>query len=441
MRSLLIAVVLGMAWNVSVAESVVSVTNNPSNAVSADEWGSPVRDVMGDYINERGWNLGIHPQNPSGAYLGFGEAFIQTEPSDVRYGRARIAAVTTATVNAIGEFAFTLSRDIAVDTYVETFRDEAAIRELEVTTTDSLLRALRDRVSTLSVAALDEALKRMGADPGRLPDYSRSEKVAIAHDLLQRDIVRRASAAINGVRVVATFEDADAVGVLVIHHRQLEQLASDIIRKDFQGRDQSNLQEILDVINNQYTSEDLVFQHGVRVIHDDAGVPAIISYGMSSPAVAASDSQRRIRMAVSQSRQVADVQADAGIAEFLNSAVFAESAASITAAEFESAQAINRGLEYSSGAVFYEDIRSMIRQQARAEITGVTTVRRWQENHPETGHLYVGVVKLWTPSQHFQYSPPTFQNEDDGSVQAEEPERQDELRTRARSSTELFEEG
>jgi len=40
----------------------------------------------------------------------------------------------------------------------------------------------------------------------------------------------------------------------------------------------------------------------------------------------------------------------------------------------------------------------MIKQQGKAKIRGVTSIKTWAANHPETGHLIVGRVLMWSPT-------------------------------------------
>lgn len=437
--SILFFVTVFAAVPAAAGESVEEVTGNPSNAVMADDWGTAISAKMEEYLrqdadgNARGWQLGRHESNPSGGYIGWGEAAIQTDPADPAYGRARNAAYSMASTNAMAEFARTMSVDIGVETVNQSFSDESGAGRIEARTTDSLLKALDDRMSTLSVAALDRALEELGADPGQLPDYSLEEKHLLAENLLSRTIVTETAARIRGVRTLATFEDEGNVGVLIIHHARLERLADRILSgaaASPKGGDASGIRAKVDALSDT----DLVFQQGVRILTDSEGMPVVLSFGQSSPAVTNADSDRRIRLAISRSRQVAEAQADGAIAEFLNSTVFAASEVNTLASEYQYVERAGRSLVRDEGAEFFEDINNMIRQTARAEISGVTTIRRWQENHPDTGHLYVGLVRMWTPAQDFEFSGqvrasvPDSADMEDSETPAEKVERERKVR-------------
>jgi len=402
-RITVLVALLTLFANASAETTVEEVTANPANAVQVSELGTGVTDAIEAYLEERGWGLAARPGNPSGGYIGWGEAPIQTDPSDERYGRARVAAYYSAYTQAMAEFARTMGINIGVETLSRNFSDEAGVDAMDAETTDSLFRAVSDRLSTLSVAALDRGLERLGADPASLPAFSVSEKRLLAEDLLARRMVVDAAARLRGVRTLATFEDDRTVGVLIIHHPRLERLADRVLSGAAVGPRTVDVEAVMAKIDD-LSDTDLLFQHGLRVIPDPQGIPVLISFGQSSPAVTNADSDGQIRMAVSRSRQVAEAQADAGLAEFMNSTVFAASEVDVAAGESIYVEQAGRALVQSEGSDFHEDLNSMIRQTAQASITGVTTVRRWQANHPDTGHLYLGVVRMWTPEQAFQYS-------------------------------------
>ena len=440
-------VCLFFAFGIDARPSVEEVTANPSNAVIAEDWGTAITDTMESYLREdsvgnfRGWQLGRYENNPSGGYIGWGESMIQTDPTDVRYGRARTAAFSAAYTSAMADFARTMSVSIGAETVNRSFMDEQGASRIEAETTDSLMKAMADRVSSMSIAALDRGLERLGADPEALPRYSRDEKRLLAENLLARRVVTEAAARIRGVRTLATFEDDRHVGVLIIHHPRLEHLANRVLRGAAASPKSGDLSAIRASID-ELSATDLMFQHGVRVIPDSDGIPVILSFGQSSPAVSNADSDRRIRMGISNSRSVAEAQADAAIAEFLNSTVFAAQEFDAAASEFEHIERVGRSLVRTEGAEFFEDLNNMIRQTAQAEVSGITTIRRWQSNHPDLGHLYVGAVRMWTPSQNFEYSGQLRRQSLEEAIQEgkvlDEEEQDESVESRVRQSKDLM---
>ncbi|MDZ7790349.1 MAG: hypothetical protein U5L08_07650 [Xanthomonadales bacterium] len=235
------------------------------------------------------------------------------------------------------------------------------------------------------------------------------------------------------MRTLSSFEDRDDAGVLIIHHPRLEQIADRLMADAAASPKSGDVEPILSKVD-ALSETDLIFQFGVRVIPDSEGIPVILSFGQSSPAVTNSDSDRSIRMAVTSSRTVAEARADAAIAEFVNSTVFAANKPVVVGGEEIGIEMDGRQSTRYESAEFFEDANSMISQTARAEIAGVTTIRRWQANHPDTGHLYVGVVRMWTPSQNYEYggrlpdAPPSEDASADEDGSAEDEEVSDKIR-------------
>ena len=44
-----------------------------------------------------------------------------------------------------------------------------------------------------------------------------------------------------------------------------------------------------------------------------------------------------------------------------------------------------------------DEVENFVKQGAKARLTGVTTLKTWLQNHPDTGHLIAGEVKVWSP--------------------------------------------
>src|SRR5690625_4350846 len=156
-RAALMAVLLLRVTSATAEDSVAQPTSNSRNAAVAEDWGTAIMDDIDGYLqsddsgNHRGWQLGLHESNPGGGYRGSGQAMIQADPADIRYGRARAAAYYTAYTNAVADFARALSASIATETVNRSFRDElgADLLAQDAKSTDNLLKALRDRMSTI----------------------------------------------------------------------------------------------------------------------------------------------------------------------------------------------------------------------------------------------------------------------------------------------------
>ena len=43
-----------------------------------------------------------------------------------------------------------------------------------------------------------------------------------------------------------------------------------------------------------------------------------------------------------------------------------------------------------------DEVESFVKQGVKARLTGVATLKTWLQNHPDTGHLIAGEVKVWS---------------------------------------------
>ena len=91
--------------------------------------------------------------------------------------------------------------------------------------------------------------------------------------------------------------------------------------------------------------------------------------------------------------------ADGALTDFVNSTLVLESETVI--------DEIAQSMETSSGAgeVRVEDqerignvVSQTVKQYGRAKLAGVTSIKEWTGNHPETGHLIVGHILMWSPA-------------------------------------------
>ena len=104
-------------------------------------------------------------------------------------------------------------------------------------------------------------------------------------------------------------------------------------------------------------------------------------------------------MAVTAAQRRANMRADGAMAEFLNSYVVVDEQEMTGVAMEVIGERRSDGSEREvETSTFIRDINSVIRQRSDIDLSGITTARTWRANHPDTGHLHVGAVKLWSPT-------------------------------------------
>lgn len=366
--------------------------------VAEDITGSGVLKDRDRYLRERGWNLGFNESNPSGSYIGWGTAQILVDPESADYGGARIAAVNSAVTEAMGQFALSEGLKAQAQTIRSVTQDPNALQREEQQATNNYAAAVFDRLTNLTTAQLDQALEKLGVDPARHADLDYSSKVTLAQQSVKRSIARQAFESFRGVRLLKTFEEEGAIGALVIYNKKFATLARRIASGEVVAIGDGVSSDAVDQIANDLSSEELLFMHGVRLLKDADGNPVIVSFGQASPSVTKADSDRSVSMAVTAAQKSAELSADAGISDFLGSQVEVEDEVISQAVAREEGQVSADRSVVTESSEYVENLNSLIRQSSRLDLSGITTVRSWRGNHPDTGHLYVGTVKMWSPA-------------------------------------------
>src|SRR5690625_139877 len=386
---------------IAAAESADEASANPAHIYpTADDLdGTQIEDLRDRYLNERGWNLGFHEANPSQGYIGWGWAAVAVDPDDRNYGNARIAAADAAIAEALGQFALSNGTRASLDRVREILQDPNALEELAQPNQQQFLTAVSDRLRNLTTAQLDDALRELGVNPGKHQEMEFVQKVQLALDLVQTEVVRSAREYFQGIRVIHTFEEEGAIGALLIYSPQLRSMARQILSGNLQAVGGGNSSDALEQLNGSLNSEELMFMHGTRLLRDVEGNPVLVSFGQASPPVTRGDSRQAINMHVTAAQRRANMRADGALAEFLDAYVEVEDEDLSGVAVEAIGELHSDGRQRTNeGATFYQAMSAAIRQRSQIEMSGITTLRNWRANHPETGHLHVGVVKMWSPT-------------------------------------------
>lgn len=394
------------ATNTVPAESAMEAESaKPTNMFPVAEQlsSSGLEKKRDDYLAKRGMVLGQNIKyNDQGIpekqfYIGWGQANISVSSTDIAFPDARVAAFETALLAGKGEFVKSSRRQIASESMQRFFQDERDYDPEKVVANDNYFNRMKEKLSTLTEAQIDSLLKDAGEDPSK---FGYKEKQLKAEESFQKTISVNAMSSVAGVRALATFEDLNSVGVIIVYSQKLQLQARDIARGKGMAKSQliSGKPSILQQIDKAVgANANYMFQHGVRVMTDEYGNPALVSFGQSGVRVTNTDSKFKIDMAVKAAKSASQGFASAQFAEFVNATVALEDKTQLL-----TSTQINEVVE--DGIVTEEQktnvgklINNYVKQNSRATITGMTTIKTWTANHPDTGHLVVGEVMLWSP--------------------------------------------
>jgi hypothetical protein len=381
----------------------VNPTNMFPNVKDIDS-DTKLQEKLNQYLNKRGWKLGVSSDNPDNAWIGWGSALIKVEPDDIRFGEARIAAFHRAFASAKGNFA--LSRMVKATTEItaEFMRD----RLPDDKPIQDKLAFIRERLSIaaekgidLGEAYLDKLLRDVGIDPA---DYRKAGPVRgkqMLKDAIAVKVVSESVSSMRGLHILTTFEDLKAIGVLVIHSDSSEEIARQCVLGQVVSRRpvEAVTASIQDVLAKTFPGDaDYTPVHGVRIMQDDAGQNVLVAFGQWAPPITKTTSSRLAQADIRAAREMARQEALGALTDFANSQLQLKVSSEGKELEDISRVTLGTSLQDVESYDIGSRIESVIKQNGRANWEGVTTVKTWTANNPRTGHVLVGHVLMWSPS-------------------------------------------
>jgi hypothetical protein len=239
-------------------------------------------------------------------------------------------------------------------------------------------------------------------DPAQFRNKPLEVKRKLLQDSIRRSINVQGLASVAGVRTLATFEDLNAVGVLIVYSDNQRDLARSmffgrtVARSDPAKQHEDILKQIEAACPRG--AKDLADVFGVRVMMDENGDRVLVSFGQWAPAVTQADSRFRRDTTIKASRMQAHNLADGAMSDFVNSTLVLESDSSVWQ-NAELARIISpKGSSEVESLTIGETLNTVLKEHGKATLQGVTTLKEWTANHPETGHLLVGHILMWSPT-------------------------------------------
>lgn len=350
-----------------------------------------------EYLSERGWQIGDNQQDGgSPFYIGWGESSINVGTGDLAFPDARVAAFEQALLFAKGEFVKSRVQTITSETLSKVRVDDRPFDPATIHDDRSRIGVIADKLAAATEAGLDRLLTELGADPSKL---DKKQKRVTASQLLQKSIAVSAVASVSGLRPLVTFEDGGQVGVIVVYSETQRELARSIAAGTAIAQpSKAGKASIGDILKGAIPDDSAYpLQHGIRLIYDDKGNPWLVSFGQAGVKATKQTSKLKMDLLMQGSRQAAGDMARAQIAEFLRGTVnFASQTDFLSESEVAEVTG-EAGVEETETVNVGKLVDTQIRQFAEVKIKGVTTLKTWAVNHPDTGHLIVGEVVAWSP--------------------------------------------
>ena len=381
----------------------IKVTQEEKNDTSVHNFplisqidGNGLEKQRNDYLDNKNISLG---NDIKGNYIGWGEEKISVSPKSIDFAQKRIMAFEKAFVDAKAKFVRMRAQETASSISRELFQDDRDRNVVEIK--DGVIVSLAKKIHALTEAAIDEKLIEYGVDPSTVANSNINKKRKLMKNSISKQIAIKAVENISGIRVIATFEDVTGVGVLIKANPKYRDIARAIASKKLVGYPTKidPKESIRKQLNSRLNNEDYFLQHGLRIMTDDSGNRVLVSFGQWSPKVTRNDSRLRINTAIKSAKGIAYDHALSYITMFVNTTLALENKTKLSDSETINILSHTDGVtEEQQNSSVGAMLERFVKETSRVSIEGVSEVHSWAANHPETGHLLVGSVLMWSPT-------------------------------------------
>lgn len=335
--------------------------------------------------------------NKDGSYIGWKLASIEKKAKSVDFAQKRVGSFLKAFTDAKGDFVQAKKQTVTVSIEREFFHDDRDDLKLEV---DGTAARISKKLARVAEVKLDKMLKKLGVNPQTIGDASIEKKRQLAKDAINKEVNVRAVSSVSGIIILKTFEDLQSVGVLIKQKSSYASLAKAIASRKLVGYPAKvdPVAAISEQLEQKFVDDKMyVTQFGVRNMVDEAGNRVLVSYGQWSPKITKNDSKMKINMAIKAAREIAHDEALSYMTQFINTTLALDKTKNIKDSdeitEITKENEKSENETSSVGAI----IDKLVKENSNVTLEGVSSVKTWTVNHPETGHLVVGTVLMWSP--------------------------------------------
>ena len=358
------------------------------------------RDAIDQYAQNKGIEFGI--ENAKGQIFYSATETVAVDETNPQWAKWRVVAYKKAYMKIKQAFLESTYGKIVGSTLQEYFNDDSDNRLDFPLPGDPRALAktgeIWDKLLALTGAKLDRALEDLGIDPTQYKAAPPEQRKTLFKNNLTEKSVTKAAGKLGGLIPIKTFEGFDSkgnytVGVIAMYYGKLKQLAYDIVKKREPMLTKKSGSPIGTYLPK--TKKELSQAFGVRLVFDETGAPAIISYGQWSYLYKGKN-QKKLDRAYEFAEEKAQTESQKQIAQFLNSSAFYKKMEETTALEEEEAIMDRDGnVRVEDAAVMIDKLQSSMNVRFSADLRGMKRHKRWSYKHPN-GHEIIGIVTVWT---------------------------------------------
>ena len=412
--ALALSLVVGSAASFS-AEADADKTpeaEDSADGSSGDEYSKDASQIVEDLIRdwlEDGPGRALREREELNVVQGVSEVGITTD--NQRWSKARSLAFQNAFVQAMGEYVASVRQETTVSLARDYLAEDIPASELEYKEgepPDSYMERIVLKSAVLTERTLDGKLAESGLSDEEIRNLTPVQKRTELAESISRNALTTAIGSAAGLRPVKTFEGLDdegnsAIGVVAVYSERFRHIANQIAKGEVIRPDPTRARDsIMDQIDS-YATDELAHEFGPRVMWDDQGYPAVVSFGQWGWSPANLSKKKRARR-----RKFAMKQAESDALSHLT--VFIRASTRFTdqstvGTDIEEAYNLPRGgvPEEVDVTRITDRLVETARIKAKVALTGYTQVKSWSAPHPLLDdQQLVGVVAYWSPAREDQ---------------------------------------
>jgi len=390
----------------------VFAEDNPEQLVNAIEKGTDMtpepkltpEQNWEAFLAQNGWdtglsNGGVIEVEGKDLFISSAVAFTSVRLGQPGWGESRLVAFESAEMEAKMKIIQYMSQEVepqrALSEIEKAVWEDGQINKVkELNDVAESLKRIGKKSLALAEKELDYALRKLDPeyDPAKYAGKSPEDLRLIAEKLFKRQIKTTAMGTLVGAMTLYSTEgvaknNAYKVLVGVLWSPKLNRLALSLSNDDY------NIPPVTPnaPLSKQIPSnmEVLLGTFGTRVVIDEKGDYAILSYGQAQPR---KTSPSRSAAALHDAKQIAANRARGMLVNFIHEGmVLSDSEAS--------RELLQEFSDQTAGTATYRDRQKKIKsKRVKVKIKGLRTMKEWEYKHPDTEQLIAGAVVAWSPS-------------------------------------------
>ncbi|CAM4120188.1 DUF6844 domain-containing protein [Campylobacter armoricus] len=381
---------------VEITQEDVKVQNEISDASSKDISPKSLDDFFEEFAKDFNIEYGV---TKKGKTFYTGRSEVSINDNDPQFAQALQNAYQRAMLNLQTEFIKDAFGRIAVSK-IQNYESDGSsnAKEFEELSKGGVLSQIFDKLTQLTGAKLDKALKDLGINVEGLTEERK--KTLLKKEFLSKTITT-AVGSMSGLVPVQTIitqrRGQYDIGVIAVVSSKTRQLAKDMAlsrKSNITGKGK-NISEYLPQDDKGFLNE-----YGIRLVYDEKGLPVILSYG-NWGYVADANNAKKTNILEDKAKNTAATMADVAIVEFINTnlslvdeTTTGESYEEIIKQSFN----INDNTTQEETQNFMniiEKINTKIKASASGKIRGISTLKKWSYTS-DNGVEHVGVVRFYS---------------------------------------------